>query len=196
MAGKIDRRKLPKSIYLVRESIRVRFSREQQLLYKIGRSVDPHTRNWQVAANGELVHYFPSANSSRVEVALHRRFAHCHVRGEWFRLTDADVELIKTVWIADTVEDLPESLRPQPGAKLPSDWSKRHPRIPIVVTEADRRRLDGEAARRGMSVSELVCRALAEMRLIHGRPEWMNQPIWRACGFISEAEDAPDAPSA
>lgn len=88
-------------------------------LYKIGLSGCPEVRFGQVVPRGEgvLVHTFASARATSIETALHRRFASCHVRGEWFRLSAGDVASICLLGRTDTADDLPASLQPAESAR-------------------------------------------------------------------------------
>jgi hypothetical protein len=83
--------------------------------YKIGSSADPEIRRSIVSPNGSVIHSFPSADSYRVESALHWRFKAQLIEGrgkEWFRLTPDDVRHILGVVRADSAEDLPPPIRP------------------------------------------------------------------------------------
>ncbi len=84
--------------------------------YKIGNSKNPHARLWQVvptdATDARVLHSFLSANAYEVERALHRRFKHCRLGGEWFSLTADEVAMLCRLPQTDTIEDLPLSLRP------------------------------------------------------------------------------------
>jgi hypothetical protein len=87
-------------------------------LHKIGFSADPSERLPQVAPGGRIVHHFPSSLPHQVERALHRRFDHCHVRGEWFRLSDDEVDLICRLARTDAADDLPAELQPPPTDRI------------------------------------------------------------------------------
>lgn len=89
-------------------------------VYKIGNSVDPDARLPLVVRSGEhgeVLSRFPSANAYRLEYALHCRFADKALGGEWFALDEDEAALIATVERADEADDLPEGLRPAPGAE-------------------------------------------------------------------------------
>lgn len=99
---------------------------------KIGRSRNPTGRlsflqglPWEPT----LLHQIASNHFDLIEKALHQRFREVRFRCEWFRLTEEDIALIKTVERADTVEDLPPELLPPPA--LPT---KRHIKRPFRVT--------------------------------------------------------------
>ncbi len=86
-------------------------------LHKIGSSLAPESRLASIdpLQQGHLVHTFPSLNAYKVEVALHRRFADCRIRREWFRLSPDDVTLVSGVERADVPEDLPTLLYRSPA---------------------------------------------------------------------------------
>jgi hypothetical protein len=66
--------------------------------YKIGRSKNVKSRmkafNTQAPHSPELLHVIPSKDMYRSEEELHQRYAHCHVRGEWFALAEEEVRAI------------------------------------------------------------------------------------------------------
>ncbi|HRA65154.1 MAG TPA: GIY-YIG nuclease family protein [Caldilinea sp.] len=69
--------------------------------YKIGWSRTPERRVDQVVAPSggpkTLIHTFQCGDALRVEGALHQVFARKRIEREWFALSDADVEWIKTI---------------------------------------------------------------------------------------------------
>jgi hypothetical protein len=84
---------------------------------KIGHSRNPAKRLLFLSGlpwPATLLHSFISAQANVVEKALHRRFHASRVRGEWFHLTSAEIELIQTVVMADSPDDLPAVLAPPP----------------------------------------------------------------------------------
>jgi DNA-binding XRE family transcriptional regulator len=94
--------------------------------YKIGRTGNLKERlrilnNW--AEPPKLLHAIQSLQDSIVERVIQRRFAHRHVRGEWYSLTDEDVRLFCSVSVCDRVDDLPEHLKPEAGS--PNDFGRR-----------------------------------------------------------------------
>jgi hypothetical protein len=69
--------------------------------YKIGKSVNPSKR---IESLGvvlpfpiEAVHIISSNRMSKLEKELHGRFEDKHIAGEWFELTQDDVEYIKSL---------------------------------------------------------------------------------------------------
>lgn len=69
--------------------------------YKIGKSVNPNKR---IESLGvvlpfpiEAVHLVYSDRMSKLEKELHERFGDKHIAGEWFALTDEDVNFIKSL---------------------------------------------------------------------------------------------------
>ena len=85
-------REKPGYVYLIRS---------QDGYYKIGKSADPTTR---IRAMGvilpfeiETLHLIYSRDYHRTERYLQDKFAQARVRGEWFRLTEADVAWIQSL---------------------------------------------------------------------------------------------------
>jgi hypothetical protein len=69
--------------------------------YKIGRTTNPHSRLASLQSSSpvklKLLWYTESKNARQLEKDLHREFAPNHALGEWFNLSDQDVELIKEI---------------------------------------------------------------------------------------------------
>jgi hypothetical protein len=70
-------------------------------LYKIGKAKNVSTRMQPFSVHfpmkWDLVYSFKSNNYSHAEELLHAKYADKRDVGEWFRLTDADVEYIKGI---------------------------------------------------------------------------------------------------
>jgi hypothetical protein len=72
--------------------------------YKIGISFRPHERIKKLphevawAKDLKLVHTIAIRNAYGLEQSLHRHFAAQRVTGEWFLLTEQDVEWLRTQW--------------------------------------------------------------------------------------------------
>lgn len=82
-------------------------------LYKIGESKCPADRLATLDPSGfgfELLHAIPSTDRKGLESILHTAFAHRRVRGEWFRLAEEDVALIRSVPAAELLADLPAAV--------------------------------------------------------------------------------------
>ncbi len=83
--------------------------------YKIGKANDPESRLEKVGTLLPMTltvrHQIASAYPRWLESHLHRAFAAVRQRGEWFRLTKADVRLIRSIVRADGPADLPAVLR-------------------------------------------------------------------------------------
>jgi len=66
--------------------------------YKIGCSQNVQSRmkafSTQLPHPPELLHTIPAGDMYRAEEGLHKRYAHCRVRGEWFALAEEDVRAI------------------------------------------------------------------------------------------------------
>lgn len=67
-------------------------------VYKIGQSVNPSKRLWQLNNNMpyevEIIHKILVENMRTAEDYLHRIFREKHLKGEWFALDEIDVEVI------------------------------------------------------------------------------------------------------
>lgn len=70
-------------------------------LHKIGKSIHAETRKKQVERTVgeelELIHQFPSNDYTRAEVTLHLRYGPLRKWGEWFALSDQEVNEILTI---------------------------------------------------------------------------------------------------
>ncbi len=71
--------------------------------YKIGRSKDPEKRAADFSSlpfNIELLHTITTDDPGWLENAFHAMHAHCHAKGEWYKLTQEEVDLfLKTAGI-------------------------------------------------------------------------------------------------
>ncbi len=77
----------PGFIYLMRDTVHRQY-------YKIGLSRKPRNRARQIG-QVDLVHTFPADNMLEAEGELHAHFNRRRMEGEWFKLTDGDVETFK-----------------------------------------------------------------------------------------------------
>lgn len=118
--------------------------------FKIGVSVRPDVRLWQVAPDGgAIVHLIPSAQPYALEAALHRRFAPCALGGEWFALTPDDVALLRALTArVDDPDELPHALRPPAGGV--------DVRVSLCFPAYFSRQLEYVAGGLGVSVERLV----------------------------------------
>lgn len=70
--------------------------------YKIGRSINPHNRLKQLQTGSNkklrLLYYLKVQNMIKAERSLHAIFSAGRKQGEWFKLTDRDVELLKKIF--------------------------------------------------------------------------------------------------
>lgn len=68
---------------------------------KIGRTTNLSGRlqrfGIELPFNHNLIHLIYTGNSSKAETALHRRFKAQRMNGEWFALSDDDIEFIKSI---------------------------------------------------------------------------------------------------
>jgi len=69
--------------------------------YKVGRSVRPDERihhfDTQMPVQVVRVHQFPADTAAEAENALHEALSSCRVKGEWFDLSDDQVDLLTIV---------------------------------------------------------------------------------------------------
>jgi hypothetical protein len=82
-------------------------------MVKIGRSVNPIARMSQIATRERslvLVSYIATADNVWLERFLHEAFAHRRVRGEWFQLDFAEIDLFRQMNEVDTLDDLPSAV--------------------------------------------------------------------------------------
>jgi hypothetical protein len=85
--------------------------------HKIGRSKDTAKRLQAFATlpyEMALVHTIHTDDPKGLEKLLHRRFAHCRVRGEWFRLSDEELDLLCCLHRADAIVHLQSAYIPKP----------------------------------------------------------------------------------
>lgn len=77
--------------------------------YKIGRTKELKRRmnlfNVNLPFQIELIHTFPSTDYVGAETDLHHRFAEKRVNGEWFQLSDDEVEWLKLIESYDPIDD-------------------------------------------------------------------------------------------
>lgn len=100
-------------------------------LRKIGSSKRPHIRLRALktaAPSIEAIHHIPSLNYRELEKLLHRHFAAKRVVGEWFRLSDEDMDFIAGV---DGEGNQLKELR---------DAMRFHKALTSVITERKRQR--------------------------------------------------------
>lgn len=69
--------------------------------YKIGRSKNVEVRMREIGLQlpfpFEVLHVISTKDMYRGEDDLHNRYAHCHLNGEWFALTEEDVQAICSI---------------------------------------------------------------------------------------------------
>jgi hypothetical protein len=134
--------------------------------YKIGRSQKPATRRKQLTrrkAVPEIVHLIESASgvAQSVESALHLRFAHRRIKGEWFALSNDDVQAIRGIGPCRLLNELP-------------DWLPRLSNVQLVsfrLSEGAIEAIAGlQAAYRcsGADVLEMALRRIARVDLAEG----------------------------
>jgi hypothetical protein len=67
--------------------------------YKIGKAKNPlrrsQTLDIQLPYPTEVVHVIASEDYSRLEREMHNTFANVRLKGEWFRLSERDVDLLR-----------------------------------------------------------------------------------------------------
>lgn len=111
--------------------------------YKIGRSGDSEKRllsySPKLPVTLTIHHRISTDNAEWLEGVLHRAFRHRRALGEWFRLTESDVELLKSVIALRCGESVPSAL----ATLLELNWvasptpaqvtAEQHPTLPSVV---------------------------------------------------------------
>ena len=88
-------------------------------LHKVGWSRSPEGRAKGLIGKGPLVvHSFPCARGCvrAVERRLHDWLDAGRVRGEWFRIADEAVALIRSITACRSLDDLPPAIRDAPAA--------------------------------------------------------------------------------
>lgn len=74
---------------------------------KIGftkKEVEKRLANLQTGSPGQLVVAIKQPGTPETERRLHEKFAHCHVRGEWFELTDElRAYMMVSLWVMSEV---------------------------------------------------------------------------------------------
>lgn len=84
-----DRKKSAKNFVYIMQN-------RQNNYYKIGRSIDTeHREKTLQSQEPDIVLIEKWSASAEVEIMLHRRFKEKRLRGEWFKLTDDDLEEIR-----------------------------------------------------------------------------------------------------
>lgn len=84
-------------------------------LYKIGISTHPNKRAERLSTKEsivEVLHVIKAWHAQHLERALHYRFRHRSVGGEWFRLSEEDVGLVLGIGDCDGERDLPDWMVP------------------------------------------------------------------------------------
>jgi hypothetical protein len=70
-------------------------------LFKIGKTQDLHRRlaayRTHLPIDFRVVRQYPAANMSALEESLHIVFQHRRIQGEWFRLTDDDLQICDNI---------------------------------------------------------------------------------------------------
>lgn len=72
-------------------------------LYKIGRTDNLEARLTKLQSDCpqtvKVIYQLKTSDSAGLERYLHVRFASCHVRGEWYHLTAADIDAISAIQV-------------------------------------------------------------------------------------------------
>lgn len=142
--------------------------------YKIGKSTNPGKRANQFRTpwgNPRLIHVIATADAGWLEKALHGRFAHACVGGEWFRLDGGDVDLVLSLARCDGVADAPWVLESPPATRLPRErWTGSAEALSCRLTDGAREVLVALAGRWGISEAAVVDVAVRQL----GR--WADSP--------------------
>jgi hypothetical protein len=80
----------------------VYFARRRDGVIKVGHSVDPQGRlrqcaSWVPPLILTLEHTIATNRAAMLEHALHQRYAEFHLKGEWFSLPAAELQIIRSV---------------------------------------------------------------------------------------------------
>jgi len=126
--------------------------------HKIGKSKDPDSRikEFNTPNKLELVHKIETESPSWLEVTLHEAFAHCRVRGEWFRMATEEVAFFKALESINSEEQLPEivnALRYRNRIHHPKRFAKK--KLPDIFTQEEFT-IDEAAFLEGLSVPAYV----------------------------------------
>lgn len=77
----------------------IRCSEENDILYKIGFSINPHKRRKTLETGNpndlEVIDEFFTNYDRKLETAIHNRFRSKKIRREWFKLDDNDIRNFK-----------------------------------------------------------------------------------------------------
>lgn len=111
--------------------------------HKIGKTNNPERRVCELGAMLpialQVVHLIATEAMDWLESYLHVAFAHCRVRGEWFRLSDAELDQLRRITEASSVKDLPAELVSLHAQNFKEAESKiAEPRLPKSSIPSDR----------------------------------------------------------
>lgn len=148
--------------------------------HKIGKSKDPAERmkEFNTPNKLELVHKIETESPSWLEVTLHEAFAHCRVRGEWFRMAAEEVAFFKALEGINCEEQLPEivnALRYRNRLFHPKRFAKK--KLPDIFTQEEFT-IDEAAFLEGLSVPAYI----RMIREVHNDEtfEMLTKPIIKA----------------
>lgn len=156
--------------------------------HKIGRSIDPQGR---VGTLGPLpvelrvVHSIETRKPAWLEQFLHVAFHPRRVRGEWFRLSDADVSLISSVHAADGYTHLPVAIR---DAHAENGWAL----IPSLENAGatDRNfglRLKELRSAQAMTQEQLARAADVSVGTVRSLEQFAYDPSWPTTQLLAKA---------
>ncbi len=156
--------------------------------YKIGRSADPERRVEDFAGlpfNIQLVHTIATDEPVRLEAYFHQTHKRCRIHGEWFHLSDAEIELFLNSPECLMGNALENSIPPKPwepdvAPKRPPEESEPKP---LDFPGALRR----EVQRRGFSLHELAGRAGVSVSLLSRWQAGLCVPSFAAACAVAEA---------
>lgn len=134
---------------------------------KIGFSADPETRIGQLARRGHrpsLLLTIPTEDGRNLESALHDFFVDRRIRGEWFWLTEAEIDALRRgePILEEDAGPFPEIDKDVLQPKLPpirrAGYTPMFTRIPASI----RRRIDRLAENSERALNVEVARAIRE----------------------------------
>jgi hypothetical protein len=117
--------------------------------YKIGRTADPKQRfktfGVKLPYKVDLICAAKTDDMFRLEAAMHERFAHCRLDGEWFQLTPEEVADIHGYMLYIQAYDLYSALNDLAPPESESMWDilrdlERITRIELKALQRTRRR--------------------------------------------------------
>lgn len=168
--------------------------------YKIGHSNDPESRAKTLSQGLDellpVVHTIASTDGIYLERTLHAHFHECRVGGEWFRLSDQDIDLFKTLTRIDSAEDMPPGMvwvTTYLPMEPPPFWSKQNrkkvrPGRPKKLPDGVQRTISCILVNAEMATFDAARKALGMSQL-----EFTRAAVLHAARQIADGKAAPFA---